>query len=332
MKPWSQLTEAGRSRRLRQLAVGVLTQYNLAVKQVRLLEVATNTLFRVDSADGGKYALRVCSPGEHSLHDAEVELAWLAVLNEQTDLPVPSPIANSTGSMISYGSAEGVPEERRCVLFDWVPGAPIADRLSPTVYAQLGQIMAQMHEFSAAYFAQPSVWPEEQRPMRWDKVFYYPDEPVVLYESDFSHFFPSERIHLIERAIAAVEPTLTDLYRKPAEAMIIHGDLHIWNTHYWRGEVFMLDFEDLMWGYPIQDVAITLWYCRDREDYPDLRAAFKSGYSSVRPWPGSEAQIEALNIARTLMFINYAAHIMDDKTEAEEYMERQCAKLEDYLN
>lgn len=338
MKPWNDLTETGQSRRLRQLAINVLTQYDVAVKGVRLLEVATNTLFRVECDDGSKLAMRVCTPGEHSLHDAEVELAWLAVLNEQTDLPVPQPVANRAGQLISFGQAAGVPEERRCVLFDWVPGVPIEDVLAPPVYEQLGQVMARMHEFSVRFFAQPDAWPAEKRPMRWDKIFYYPDEPIVLYDGGYAQYFPKERLDLIEQTIAAVEPVLSALYRQPNGAMIIHGDLHLWNTHYFRGQIFMLDFEDLMWGYPIQDIAITLWYGRERDDYPDLRAAFKTGYSSVRPWPATndgaddataEAQIEALCIARTLMFINYAAHALDEPAE---YIERQCAKLKEYLN
>lgn len=339
MKEWSQLTEVGQSRRLRQLALGVLEQYDLAIKQVRLLEVATNTLFRVDCQDGTRYALRVCSPGEHSLHDAQVELAWLAVLNEQTDLPVPRPITNAAGEYLSYGKATGVPEERRCVLFDWVPGRPIEDVLSPQIYEKLGVAMAQMHEFSAGFFKQPDAWNEEMRPMPWNTLFYYPEEPVVLYDADYKKLFPKERLVLIEEAMAAVEPLLQTLYQRPDDAMIIHGDLHIWNAHYAQGQIHMLDFEDLMWGYPIQDVAITLWYCREREDYADLRASFKSGYSSVRSWPStieissstkinSDEQIEALAIARTIMFINYAAHLLD---EPEEYIERQCAKLTNYL-
>jgi Ser/Thr protein kinase RdoA (MazF antagonist) len=39
-----------------------------------------------------------------------------------------------------------------------------------------------------------------------------------------------------------------------------------------------MDFEDVMLGYPVQDVAITLYYGQQREQYPELRDAFFEGY------------------------------------------------------
>ncbi|MEM7125760.1 MAG: phosphotransferase [Chloroflexota bacterium] len=332
MKAWSELSAQGRTRRLRNLAIQALTQYDLPVNKVRLIEVATNTLFRVDCTDGKKYALRVCTPGEHSFHDAQVEMRWLEVLNEKTTLPVPKAVANRDGKLITYCQIDSVPEERRCVLFEWIPGKAIAERLSPEIYHKLGILMAQMHRFAAGYFDSGASaldsWPEDMRPMRWDKVFYYPEEPIVLYEDTYQKYFTKERLTLIEAAQADVEPYLASLYQKPSEAMIIHGDLHFWNVHVWRGQLFPLDFEDLMWGYPIQDVAITLWYGQEREDYGDLRAAFQAGYSDIRPWPGMGEEIDGLILARTLMFINYAAHVL---TEPEEYIERQCEKLKQWL-
>lgn len=335
MKTWSQLTETGRARRLRKLALNALAHYKLDIKKVQLLEVATNTLFKVTCHNGTHYALRVCTPDEHSNHDAEVEIAWLNVLNQQTDLPVPVPIANKAGNFLTFASSEGVPEERRCVLFEWVAGRPIDENLTPEIYQKLGATMAQMHDFAATFFHQPNAWPKAMRPMRWDTVFYYPDEPVIIHADEYAHLFPQTRRDLITQAITCVEPVLKNLYASPNDAIIIHGDLHMWNVHHAKGQLHLLDFEDLMWGYPIQDVAITLWYGREREDYAELRKAFKTGYSSVRAWPApdeetAEKQVEALAIARTIMFINYAARVLND--EPEEYIHRQCAKLEAYLN
>ena len=83
-----------------------------------------------------------------------------------------------------------------------------------------------------------------------------------------------------------------------------------------------------MWGYPIQDIAITLGYGDDREDYPALRAAFREGYSSIRQWPGDNATIAALDAARTVRFVNYVAHSMK---EPEPHIDRLCNALSRYL-
>ena len=52
-----------------------------------------------------------------------------------------------------------------------------------------------------------------------------------------------------------------------------------------RGRLTALDFEDVMWGWPIQDLGTTMYYLHLREDYEPLLAAFRLGYEEVRPWP-----------------------------------------------
>jgi Ser/Thr protein kinase RdoA (MazF antagonist) len=100
-------------------------------------------------------------------------------------------------------------------------------------------------------------------------------------------------------------------------------------VHVHRGELYVIDFEDVNLGYPVQDVAVTLSYGRQREGYEAWRAAFKDGYSSVRAWPGEgERTIETLMAARSVMFINYVARI---DPSPQEYIEERCKGLEQFL-
>ena len=127
MTPFYELTERGQARRLRRLAATALQQYALVVSRIRLIAVHTNCLFRIDTVDGAKYALRICTPGEHTLADNLAEITWLTALQRDTDLHVPTPINNRNGSPITMAEAEGVPEARRCILFEWIPGRPLDD-------------------------------------------------------------------------------------------------------------------------------------------------------------------------------------------------------------
>ncbi len=88
---------------------------------------------------------------------------------------------------------------------------------------------------------------------------------------------------------------------------IIHGDLHQWNVRYSRGVLSPIDFEDLMWGWPVEDIAVTLYYLQDRPDYPQLLEAFIQGYQRVCPWPELTAgEINALIAARGIGLLNFA--------------------------
>ncbi|MEZ4659801.1 MAG: phosphotransferase [Caldilineaceae bacterium] len=91
----------------------------------------------------------------------------------------------------------------------------------------------------------------------------------------------------------------------------------------------MLDFEDLMIGSPLQDVAITLYYGRTHADYAALAAAFEEGYHSVRPWPApSLYELETLIAGRTLMFINYVAY---NSSQPLKHIEPMCDRLAAFL-
>ena len=91
----------------------------------------------------------------------------------------------------------------------------------------------------------------------------------------------------------------------------------------------MIDFEDIMLGYPIQDIAVTFYYGNDRKDYHDLCEAYREGYITIRSWPvESQEQIDVLGAARAAMFINYVARIDRDPGE---FINRKCRWLEEFL-
>jgi Ser/Thr protein kinase RdoA (MazF antagonist) len=324
MRPFDQLSRRGKIGRLRVIAENSLLNYDLSIKQLRFLVQETNTMFRVDSQDGERYALRIYSDGESTLRENQAEMFWLDALMKDTDLSITQPVRNKLGEYITVACAEGVPDARRTALFRWVQGGTLYNQLTPRNYERLGRIMAQLHDH-----AQGLNPPHSLSPKRWDRVFYYPDEPIVYNTEPFAKYFPSERIEMIDEVIARSESFLQDLYEHQEEPFWIHGDLHYWNVHVYGGVLTVIDFEDIMLGYPVQDIAVTLYYGDHRQDYPELRQAFQRGYSSKREWPvNTEYQLQTLWAARTVNFINYMAYINPDPVD---YIERRCQDLYRYL-
>jgi Ser/Thr protein kinase RdoA (MazF antagonist) len=325
VKPYDQLTRLGRIRRLRHVALRALDDYDLRVESVRFLTIDTNTMFEVRTTGGGRFVLRIYSEEETTLKENQAEIFWLNALVRDTDLKVSEPVPRRDGRYITIVSVPGVPACRRCVLFKWLPGRPLESYLTPANYHKYGQASAALHNH--AYSLNPL--PPHIKPKRWDKVFYYPDEPVVYNTPEYRHLFPRERIDLLERVIEQADRVFARLFADRDGEILIHGDLHFWNVHYHRGELYLLDFEDINRGYPVQDIAVTLYYGRDRPGYPGWRAAFQEGYAAVRPWPAEdERTIQTLMAARTVMFINYVARI-DPLPEA--YIDERCEGLAEFL-
>jgi Ser/Thr protein kinase RdoA (MazF antagonist) len=299
-RPFSDLTDAGRIRWLRRVAWSALSRYPIAVSRLRFLAAHTNVTYRVDTEDGRVFALRVGTTLEDTDVDVASEMAWLSALVRESEVPVVCPVENADGELVTLAVEPGVPEERRCVLFSWLPGSVLADRISTARYADLGELAVQLHDHGERW--RP---PRTFRPLVWDRVFYYPAEPVVLFDPRYRRWMTPKRTEIVRRAIEIIAPELERLHRERRPG-VIHGDLQMGNVMVHRGRLTAFDFEDVMRGAPVQDIAITLSYGRARPDYLELRRAFRAGYERRRGWPVEfEGQLELLMAARKVMFLNY---------------------------
>ena len=325
MKPFEDLTRLGKIRRLRQVALKALESYDLRFRWVKFMTIDTNTMFKLQTEDGEYFVLRIYSEEETTLKENRAEMFWLNALIKDSDIPVTEPVPRNDGEFISLVQVPGVPGEQRCVLFKWIPGRQLVNYLSPENYFKFGHTLAKLHDHAESL----KPLPDWIQPKRRDKVFYYPDEPVVYNTEAYAHLFPPGRIALMDEVISKANLLFDELFSTTENQILIHGDLHFWNAHLHRGILYVIDFEDIMLGYLVQDVAVTLSYGRDWDGYPARRQAFVQGYSSLRAWPAkSDAEIETLIAARSVMFINYVSRIDPDPVE---YIEGRCEKLEQFL-
>lgn len=329
MKPYSTLTMRGQARRLRVLALNALKCYQLAITRVSLVTNDMNGIFRVDTKSGEKYILRVTLPeGGHTLDHMIAEMDWLAALANETDLRVPRPVAAMDGSLVVEAQAPGVPEPRFCVIFSWVPGKDLVDDMTDVNIANLGGLMAKLHAHAQAYNP-----PDGLSLLQFDRVFPFP-EPVVLFHAEYASLFKPQRREIYERVVAWTQESI-DRLKKSGESMrVLHGDLHQWNVRIYRGVLSPIDFEDLMLGWPVQDIATTLYYFGGQE-YARLRSAFQDGYTSHSPWPERvPGEIDSFIAARGIGLVNF---ILNDpnpewKRQAPEFIERVEKRLRELMD
>jgi Ser/Thr protein kinase RdoA (MazF antagonist) len=324
MKPYSELTVRGQARRLRTLALNALKHYKLELARLSLVTNDMNGIFRVDTRDGRKYILRVTLPeGGHTRAHVAAEMDWLAALARDTNLSVPRPLPAKDGSLVVEASASGVPEARLCEIFSWVNGKDLAEDMSAVNISKLGELMAGLHAHALIYHP-----PAELSLLRFDRVFPFP-EPVVLFDEKFSALFPAKRRAIYEKAITWAQDSIDRLKASGEPMRILHGDLHQWNVRNARGVLSPIDFEDLMLGWPVQDIATTLYYF-DAENFSALRSTFQSGYERYSPWPEKRAgEIDSFIAARGLGLANF---ILNDpnpawKEKAGEFVERVEKRL-----
>lgn len=324
MKNYYDLTNRGRALRLRPLAIAALADYDLAVRRVRLITNGFNGIFRVDTEGGGKYVLRVCRPTEteSGLPQLRSEMMWLAALRRDTDLRVPAPLATRRGDFVTTTQVDGVPEARHCVVFSWLPGRDLDAQLSVATMEQLGALAAELHQHAAGWTP-----PAGFTIGRYDTPF--PFEPPILFEDEHRAMLPPARRALFSSTIERVQAAI-DRLKASTPPRVLHADLHRWNAKVYRGRIAAFDFQEILWGWPVQDIAITLYYLHGEADYPAWRAAFERGYERVAAWPEAfPGEIDLFIAARGMMLANGLLTDVDAewRAEAPRYFERTEMRL-----
>jgi Ser/Thr protein kinase RdoA (MazF antagonist) len=251
---------------------------------------------------------------------------WLTALARDTDLSVPRPLPARDGSLVVEASADGVPEPRLCEIFSWVDGKNLVEELSEANIAKLGELSAMLHAHALTYHP-----PKELSLLRFERVFPF-SESVVLFEDRFSALFTSERRSIYQKAIDRVQESIDRLKASGEPLRIIHGDLHQWNVRNAQGVLSPIDFEDVMLGWPVQDIGTTLYYFLS-DGYPALRLAFQTGYTRHSPWPERHpGEIDAFIAARGIGLANIVLNdpnlaLKIDPAEFVERIEKRLRRL-----
>ncbi|KKK05783.1 phosphotransferase enzyme family protein [Micromonospora sp. HK10] len=280
------------------LVEAALEAFGLDGYTVASLTRHSNVTARLVSEDGPPLALRLRSG---PTVDGRTEFEWLSAVRRGTDVRVVEPFADdfhrNTRVVVD---ADGIPVE--CALFHWAAGRPLAADLSETNYHKLGWMSASLHEFASKWVAPPGL-----KPLVWDRTMYYAGTSLVITDPRHREYVSRHDAQTVAAVAEEADAELGRLAECP-DRIFLHGNIEMWNVLTTSpGELRLLDFEDVMFGHPVLDIAITFYYGRERSDHPLLCRAYEAGYRSVRAWPVRDSrQMDLLTAARAAMLLNHA--------------------------
>jgi Ser/Thr protein kinase RdoA (MazF antagonist) len=122
-------------RSLRRLAHAAPARYGRRPRRLRRLAAR---VLRVDADDGRAYALRCTPRSDRAFGDVLLELAWTAALRADTDIESPEPVPARGGALVQEAAFPDGGEPHDCLLFRWIPGAGLGQRLTPRKARRLG--------------------------------------------------------------------------------------------------------------------------------------------------------------------------------------------------
>ena len=306
MKPYSDLTRAGKLRRLHNVALSALAHYDLEGPELALHSTATNLLYRVTTASGERFMLRLAVPGWRTFEDLQAEAAWLAALHQETSLPVPRILPARSGERVLPICRPGVPDTWNTTLMTWVPGRLLRHYLSERNLEKMGVLFAELHHHAASWHP-----PAGFTTRRFEHWLSRGEENLIVgdanpQERGETPVLPSHARDLLERVHLHVESAYAAVDRR--DLRVIHCDLWHDNIKLYRGALHPLDFEDTVWGFRAHDIAMAMLDLLEDTDearYAVLLPAFRRGYTAHMAWP--EDPIEPFQAGRLLWKINWVA-------------------------
>jgi Ser/Thr protein kinase RdoA (MazF antagonist) len=270
------------------LAIG---QFDVDAVATTFVSASENTVYRVDTRDGHRYALRVHRPGYHTIAELESENVWTTALSD-AGVQTPRPIPTREGgwyATVPFGDAG---ETRYVGLIEWVDGEPMTallDRGDPRLVAacgRLGELIARMH-LQTDSFAPPPGFARH----RLDVEGLIGDDP---WWGPFWHVpeFSARERRLVLKVRTGMRQRLAAYGTGPGVFGLIHADLLPTNVLVRSdGVVAAIDFDDAAFGYRLYDIAVPLTGLTVADQFEQLHDALMSGYQRHRALTAEELSL-----------------------------------------
>jgi len=308
----------------RKIALLALEQYDIEPKSLEFLMEATNVFFLVHT-DKKQYVLKIFQEDSSNINDNLTEHFMISTIREKSDVLTPQVISNQDGqtiTKITFGNKRGY---KRVAVYEYFEGTPIDGQETMEWFSEIGRTLAKMH-----LATENLRFPEHVNPKRWDRVFYFENEKPVYHKPRYAKYITDEMKEVLDDLVIYLNERLSMFYQTMTPRLI-HGNLNPWNVQKYNDKIIIYDFEEVILAYPVQDLAIFLYYYRYNEhfNFEEILQALFKGYAEFRPIPRAldEKNLEIIMMARRINIFNYILTIRKDPSE---YIELSYPKIKDF--
>jgi Ser/Thr protein kinase RdoA (MazF antagonist) len=271
---FAELDDEQRLERYRRLAEVALERYDIGPAEATFLAHNAGVAYRVQSADGERFVLKIAEPigegGGWAPASIAAVLAWLGALARETDL-VQEPVSDRAGALLTAVAFDDLPEPFHCSLQRWVDGERVG-HFTPDHARRIGAAVARLHRHGAAWIPPESLAADE-----WETGWVLARAGDLRAVVDLGILSPEEW-GSVEAAAARVDEVVAGLGRGPAVWGPIHGDLHHGNILFHDGEVRLIDFGGFTRTHLAHDLGSALYHVMYQR--VAVRRALAEGYGA----------------------------------------------------
>ena len=255
------------------------------------LNALENRVYDIEMEEGPQVIIKFYRPGRWSRATIQAEHDFLKAL-EESEIPVVCPLTDDKGQSIFEISE---------VMFTIFPKRPgrLEPELTTEQLTRLGRFMARLHNVGATVKAAPRL--------RLDPQTYGRDPLKFLKDGNFVPMELASRFETIVTQICdAITPRFEDV-----KYVLLHGDCHSGNILWNRDDPYFIDFDDMLYAPPVQDI----WMLTGGDDDygKEQRHILLDAYEQIRTFDMKTMQIiEPLRALRMIHFSAWIARRWED--------------------
>lgn len=267
---------------LRAIARQALTHWDLEERELRLISLSENAVFRLDAAGGGTYAVRIHRPGYSSLEALNSELLWTTALRE-AGLDVPAAVRTRSGDGYATVTLDDG-SVRHVGVVGWIKGTLLSATIEQERdhgviaehYERLGALAARVHNQASGWCPPPGFVRRA-----WDADGLMGPDPL------WGRFWEVPQLELPERELlmrvrAALHDALCAYGTTDAIYSLIHADLHPYNVLVAGDRLNVIDFDDAGFGWHLYELGVALFAAQLRPYFEVVVDAMVAGYRAER--------------------------------------------------
>ena len=250
----------------------------------RQLNSYINRVFELETEDGNGLIIKFYRPGRWSTKAIE-EADQFTLELQQQEIPVVAPL------LLKNDTPQAQHEDITFSIFPKM-GGRFLDEFSDDQWLAIGRLLGRMHQVGAGQSADNRA---TLHPLQTTKA-------QVQFLTD-THFMPAHLRDPFRKISEELLKLITPLFAD-TETIRLHGDCHFANLiHRPDQGFFLIDFDDMINGPPIQDVWM-LFPSYHQESLPEIEL-FLEGYQTFRPF--DRKSLSLIEPLRAMRYIHYAA-------------------------
>ena len=265
-----------------QLAKQALSLYDLPGNAtVTLISISENEIYKVESASGAAWALRLQRPGYQSKNSLASEISWLAALRKDGVLATPVPVPGLNGEWVQECAQAAQhptnPDPRNMVLFEWQNGR------EPEIAMDLRQCFRHLGAISAQMHAHSRKW---QRPKDFER-FAWNFETTLGETPRWGNWrdglgMSAASLDLFSRTSLLIRDRLARYGCGRERFGLAHCDLRLGNLLLHQDQVKVIDFDDCGFSWYMYDAATTVSFY---EHHREIRFLSSCGSKAIERCP-----------------------------------------------